>query len=113
MTHITIEREKLKLALEALFDAQTDDDSMEKWDRNKEAITAIKQALAVQQEQKPKFPFGRLQSTVTSPGPYKNHYPACANCNHAYATNHADDCGWACDGVNLFSKRNKLPKETT
>jgi hypothetical protein len=46
MTHITIEREKLKLVLGALFDAQTDDDSMEKWDRHKKAITVCEQALA-------------------------------------------------------------------
>ena len=41
----------LKLALEALEEARTNDDSCEKWDRNKEAITAIKEALA-QTEQK-------------------------------------------------------------
>lgn len=39
-------REALKLALEALKEAQTNDDGMEKWDRNKKAITAIKEALA-------------------------------------------------------------------
>ena len=36
----------MKLALEALKEAQTNDDGMEKWDRNKKAITAIKEALA-------------------------------------------------------------------
>ena len=40
------EREALKLALEALKEAQTNDDGMEKWDRNKKAITVIKEALA-------------------------------------------------------------------
>lgn len=39
-------REALKLALEALEEARTNDDSCEKWDRNKEAITAIREALA-------------------------------------------------------------------
>jgi hypothetical protein len=44
--------EALKLALEALKEAQTTDDSMYKWDRNKKAITACEQALAapVQEE---------------------------------------------------------------
>ena len=50
VTHMT--QEALKLALEALKEAQTNDDGMEKWDRNKKAITAINQALA-QPEQKP------------------------------------------------------------
>ena len=36
----------MKLALEALKEAQTNDDGMEKWDRNKKAINAIKKALA-------------------------------------------------------------------
>ena len=48
-------KEALKLALDALEEAQTNDDGMEKWDRNKKAITAIKAALA--QEQEP-IPFG-------------------------------------------------------
>jgi hypothetical protein len=39
--------EALKLALEALEEARTNDDSCEKWDRNKEAITAIKEALQI------------------------------------------------------------------
>ena len=39
-------KEALKLALEALKEAQTNDDGIEKWDRNKKAITAIKEALA-------------------------------------------------------------------
>jgi hypothetical protein len=43
---MTKEREALKLALEALEEARTNDDSCEKWYRNKEAITAIKEALA-------------------------------------------------------------------
>ena len=38
--------EALKLALDALEEARTNDDSCEKWDRNKKAITAIKEALA-------------------------------------------------------------------
>ena len=38
--------EALKLALVALEEARTNDDSCEKWDRNKKAITAIKEALA-------------------------------------------------------------------
>ena len=41
-----MEREALKLALEALEEAQTNDDGMEKWDRNERAIAAIKEALA-------------------------------------------------------------------
>jgi hypothetical protein len=41
-----MEREALKLALEALEEAQTNDDGMEKWDRKSKAITAIKAALA-------------------------------------------------------------------
>ena len=40
------EREALKLALEALEEARTNDDSCEKWDRNKKAIIAIEEALA-------------------------------------------------------------------
>lgn len=36
----------MKLALEALKEAQTNDDGMEKWDRNKKAIIALKEALA-------------------------------------------------------------------
>ena len=44
--------EALKLALEALKEAQTNDDGMEKWDRNKKAITALEEALA-QPEQEP------------------------------------------------------------
>ena len=48
--------EALKLALEALKEAQTNDDGMEKWDRNKKAITAIKEALA-QPEQKPVYKY--------------------------------------------------------
>lgn len=33
-----------KLALDALYEAQTADDGMAKWDRNKSAITALRQA---------------------------------------------------------------------
>jgi hypothetical protein len=40
------EREALKLALEALEESQTDNDTMEFWDRKSKAITAIKEALA-------------------------------------------------------------------
>ena len=36
----------MKQALEALKEAQTNDDGMEKWDRNKKAIAAIKEVLA-------------------------------------------------------------------
>jgi len=43
---MTKQTEALKLALEALEEARTNDDSCEKWDRNKEAITAVKEALA-------------------------------------------------------------------
>ena len=39
-------KEALKLALEALEEAQTYNDSAEKWDRNKKAIAAIREALA-------------------------------------------------------------------
>jgi hypothetical protein len=41
-----MEREALKLALEALEESQTDNDTMEFWDRKSKAITAIKAALA-------------------------------------------------------------------
>ena len=40
------EREALKLALDALEESQTDNDTMEFWDRKSKAITAIKAALA-------------------------------------------------------------------
>ena len=43
--------EALKQALEALEESQTDNDTMEFWDRKSKAITAIKEALA-QPEQK-------------------------------------------------------------
>ena len=43
-------KEALELALEALEEAKTNDDGIEKWDRNKKAITAIKAALAQEQE---------------------------------------------------------------
>jgi Zn finger protein HypA/HybF involved in hydrogenase expression len=39
-------QEALKLALEALKEAQTNDDGMEKWDRNKKAIAALEKALS-------------------------------------------------------------------
>ena len=39
-------REALKLALDALEESQTDNDTMEFWDRKSKAITAIKVALA-------------------------------------------------------------------
>jgi len=39
-------REALKLALVALEESQTDNDTMEFWDRKSKAITAIKEALA-------------------------------------------------------------------
>lgn len=42
--------EALKLALDALKEAQTNDDGMEKWDRNKKAIAAIEEALAQPEE---------------------------------------------------------------
>ena len=38
--------ETLKLALVALEESQTDNDTMEFWDRKSKAITAIKEALA-------------------------------------------------------------------
>jgi hypothetical protein len=47
-----MEREALKLALEALEESQTDNDTMEFWDRKSKAITAIQTALA-QPAQKP------------------------------------------------------------
>jgi hypothetical protein len=40
------ERQAMKLALEALEESQTDNDTMEFWDRNERAIAAIKEALA-------------------------------------------------------------------
>ena len=42
----SVTKEVLKLALEALEEAQTNNDGPEYWDRNKNAITALKQALA-------------------------------------------------------------------
>jgi hypothetical protein len=42
-------KEALKLALEALEESQTDNDTMEFWDRKGKAITAIKAALAQQE----------------------------------------------------------------
>ena len=45
-------KKALKLALEALKEAQTNDDGLAKWARNKKAIIAIKEALA-QPEQEP------------------------------------------------------------
>jgi len=41
-----MEREALKLALVALEESQTNNDTMEFWDRKSKAITAIKEALA-------------------------------------------------------------------
>ena len=41
-----MEREALKLAFVALEESQTDNDTMEFWDRKTKAITAIKEALA-------------------------------------------------------------------
>jgi hypothetical protein len=41
-----MKREALTLALEALEESQTDNDTMEFWDRKSKAITAIKEALA-------------------------------------------------------------------
>jgi hypothetical protein len=43
---MTKEKEALKLALAALEESQTDNDTMEFWDRKSKAITAIKAALA-------------------------------------------------------------------
>ena len=43
--------EAMKLALEALKEAQTNNDGQEYWDRNKNAIKALEEALA---KQKPK-----------------------------------------------------------
>jgi hypothetical protein len=36
-------------------------------------------------------------------GPFKKHYPQCSTCNLAYITNMRDDCGWGCDGKNMYS----------
>ncbi|NQW81302.1 MAG: hypothetical protein HQ445_09030 [Polaromonas sp.] len=41
---------------------------------------------------------------ILSKGPYKKHYPQCANCSVAYLKSMKDDCGWACDGVTLYSE---------
>jgi hypothetical protein len=46
------DKEAIKLALDALKEAQTNNDGMEKWDRNKKAIIALEEALA-QPEQEP------------------------------------------------------------
>jgi hypothetical protein len=40
------DKETLKLALEALKESQTDNDTMEFWDRKTKAITACEKALA-------------------------------------------------------------------
>jgi hypothetical protein len=40
------DKEALKLALEALKESQTDNDTMEFWDRKTKAITACEKALA-------------------------------------------------------------------
>ena len=57
-----MEREALKLALEALEESQTDNDTMEFWDRKSKAITAIKEALA----QPPQRPWVGLTAEETS-----------------------------------------------
>jgi hypothetical protein len=49
------DKKLFKLALEALKEAQTNNDGMEKWDRNKKAIIALEEALA-QPEQEPVCP---------------------------------------------------------
>tara|TARA_R110000868_G_scaffold2477_6_gene18127 strand:- start:548 stop:766 length:219 start_codon:yes stop_codon:yes gene_type:complete len=43
-------QEALKLALVALEESQTDNDTMEFWDRKSKAITAIREALAQPEE---------------------------------------------------------------
>ena len=68
--------EALKLALEALEESQTDNDTMEFWDRKSKAITALKEALA-QPAQEPvacvmgtygdMFVVGPLNSSVVFP----------------------------------------------
>jgi hypothetical protein len=47
------DKEALKLALEALKESQTDNDTMEFWDRKTKAITACEKALAARQEHEP------------------------------------------------------------
>jgi hypothetical protein len=64
----------LKLALEALEEARTNDDSCEKWDRNKEAITAIKEALA-QPEQEPTCPECKAAVLYECVACSSNNYP--------------------------------------
>jgi hypothetical protein len=54
------DKEVLKLALEALKESQTDNDTMEFWDRKTKAITACEKALSAQQEPVPVF---ELQKT--------------------------------------------------
>jgi hypothetical protein len=62
-----MEREALKLALVALAESQTDNDTMEFWDRKSKAITAIKAALA-QPAQKPSYWLGYgLQAHTDKP----------------------------------------------
>ena len=43
-------KEAMKLALEALKEAQTNNDGPEYWDRNKNAIKALEEALAKQEQ---------------------------------------------------------------
>jgi hypothetical protein len=59
------DKEAMAMALEALKEAQTNGDGMEKWDRNKKAIIALEEALA-QPEQEPVAwfsPSGNLYKT--------------------------------------------------
>ena len=62
-------QEALKLALEALKEAQTNDDGMEKWDRNKKAIIAIEEALAQPERHE-------LQAKGEHPAPCARHCEA-------------------------------------
>lgn len=47
--------EVLKQVVQALEEAQTNDDGMEKWDRNKKAITSLCQIIAELESQEPDF----------------------------------------------------------
>ena len=70
-------QEAMKLALEALKEAQTNNDGMEKWDRNKKAITAIKEALAQPAQESVKCAIRDCQNHVQE-GQFVG--PACVPC---------------------------------
>ena len=60
-------QDELKLVLEALKEAQTNDDGMEKWDRNKKAIAVVEKALAQPEQEPVATLFGSLPVYDTHP----------------------------------------------